>query len=146
MRKQCVPGPLLSFVGPGNEARQILAFPFPGYFIRIPFPRHDHVFTQCYTDYFTANIAEMLTHARAIGTRPLSVFSPRPAPSPGPSAYSLGPGPGTYEVEARLGPAGQGSGYRGSDRVRYRVQSSRTARVQFYKNLFFHRKQLVTAK
>ena len=52
-------------------AWQILAFPFPGYFIRIPFPRHDHVFTQCYTDYFTANIVEMLTHACAIGTRPL---------------------------------------------------------------------------
>ena len=52
-------------------AWQILAFPFPGYFIRIPFPRHDHVFTQCYTDCFTANIAEMLTHARAIGTRPV---------------------------------------------------------------------------
>ena len=52
-------------------AWQILAFPFPGYFIHIPFPWHDHVFTQCYTDYFTANIAEMLTHARAIGTRPL---------------------------------------------------------------------------
>ena len=52
-------------------AWQILDFPFPGYFICIPFPWHDHVFTQCYTDYFTANIAEMLTHARAIGTRPL---------------------------------------------------------------------------
>ena len=52
-------------------AWQILDFPFPGYFIRIPFPRHDHVFTQCYTDYFTANMAEMLTHARAKGTRPL---------------------------------------------------------------------------
>ena len=35
------------------------------------FPRHDHVFTLCYTDYFTANMAEMLTHARAKGTRPL---------------------------------------------------------------------------
>ena len=48
-----------------------LDFPFPGYFIRIPFPWHDHVCTQCFMDYFMANIAEMLMHARAIGTRSL---------------------------------------------------------------------------
>ena len=54
-----------------------LANPFPGYFICIPFPRHDHVFTQCYMDYFMANMAEMLTHAHAKGTRPL--FSPSPS-------------------------------------------------------------------
>ena len=48
----------------------------PAFWIFHPhsFSRHDHVFTQCYTDYFMANIAEMLTHVRAIGTRPL--FSP----------------------------------------------------------------------
>ena len=45
--------------------------PFAGYFIRILFPRHDHVFHERYTDYFTVNIMEMLTHAHAIGTRPL---------------------------------------------------------------------------
>ena len=48
-----------------------LDFPFPGYFICIPLPSHDHMFTQCYTYYFTANIMEMLTHVCAIGTRPL---------------------------------------------------------------------------
>ena len=46
-------------------------FSLPGYFIRIPFPQHNHMFTQCYTYYFTVNITEMLTHERAIGTRPL---------------------------------------------------------------------------
>ena len=48
-----------------------LDLPFAGYF------RHDHVFLECHTGYFMVNITEMLTHACAIGTRPL--FSP---PSP----------------------------------------------------------------
>ena len=44
---------------------------FTRYFIRILFPRHDHVFLERHTGYFTVNITEMLTHARAIVTRPL---------------------------------------------------------------------------
>ena len=44
---------------------------FSGHFICILFPRHDHVFTECYMDNFTENITEMLMHAHAIGTRPL---------------------------------------------------------------------------
>ena len=46
-----------------------LALPFAGYFIRILFPQHDHVFHERYTNYFMVNSTEMLTHAHAIGTR-----------------------------------------------------------------------------
>ena len=45
--------------------------PFAGYFIRILFPWHDHVFHEHYTDYFMVNIMEILTHVHAIGTRQL---------------------------------------------------------------------------
>ena len=58
----------------GADGRQLLFWlelPFTGYFIRILFPRNDHVFHERYTDYFTVNFTETLTHARAIGTRPL---------------------------------------------------------------------------
>ena len=43
---------------------------FIGYFICILVPRYDHVFHECYTDYFMVNISEMLMHAHVIGTRP----------------------------------------------------------------------------
>ena len=51
----------------------VLDLPFAEYFIRILFPQHDHMFHECYTDYFMVNFTEMLTHVRAIniGTRPL---------------------------------------------------------------------------
>ena len=44
----------------------VLDLPFAGYFIHILCPQHDHVFHERYTDHFTVNIAEMLTHARAM--------------------------------------------------------------------------------
>ena len=36
------------------------------------------MFHERYTDYFTVNFTEMLTHARAIGTRPLFLLLLRP--------------------------------------------------------------------
>ena len=51
---------------------------FVGYFIHILFPWHDHVFHEHSTDYFMVNITEMLTHARAIGTRLLFLLLLQP--------------------------------------------------------------------
>lgn len=49
---------------------------FNGYFIHIPFPGHDHVFHEHYTDYFMVNITEKLMHVRVIGIR---LLPPPPA-------------------------------------------------------------------
>ena len=53
----------------GSSIHFGLEFPSARYFIRILFPWHDHGFHEWYTDNFTANIPEMLMHARAIDTR-----------------------------------------------------------------------------
>ena len=58
-------------VATGNSVHFGLDLPSVGYFIRILYLWHDHVFHEQYTDNFTVNIPEILTHARAIGTRPL---------------------------------------------------------------------------
>lgn len=48
-----------------------LNLPSTGYFICILFSWHDHVFREQYMDNFMVIIPEMLTHARATGTKPL---------------------------------------------------------------------------
>ena len=62
----------------GSSVLFSLKLPSAVYFIRILFPWREHVFQEQYTDNFTVNIPEMLTHARAIDTRPLFPLLPRP--------------------------------------------------------------------